>query len=589
MSNEYENRNNEVIEDATSLDDLFDAPAAEYPDGKAPTEFYYTAAEDADDVTEINFDDEEYEDEIEPKKKKSKQNKEKKKKPGLIILIILLILGLLVAGYLKFFGGKKYEVSFKDSEGTVIETIKIKEGYRVELPEAPKKEGFVFIEWQLNGKKYDETSTVGSNITLTAFYKRAIKVTFLNEDRSEFKVIEIAEGDKLERPDTVPEVKNKAFVAWLTEDGNEYKFDKELNEDLTLIAKMKDYIKPTGLAYANPDQRIYVNEEKPIRPVVTPGNTTEKITYSSSDTSIFTVDQNGVVKGIKAGKATLTAKVEDLVATTTIIVEEKPVTAVIFQEGNNVRIAKGKTLTLHTLITPEDATNKDITYTSSDETIAKVSKEGVVTAVKKGKCFITATAHNGVSYTTTVDVFVAVERIELSYDPTSTTLYYGGGNISITATIYPSDADVKTVEWKTQSNAGESRIFNTSVNGNSISISAGDGAVYYSGPTPTMYVSATADGVESAVVQVYAEATPSVTYCSGTPAGNDQYTAAVGDMFYLNFSVDGTITVANGSLFSSMDITSSGVSAQISEAGTTEITMVSYAGQVYTIWLTTTE
>ena len=66
----------------------------------------------------------------------------------------------------------------------------------------------------------------------------------------------------------------------------------------------------------------------------------EKVTYSSSDTEVFTVDENGYVKGVKEGTAVLTAKVEDLVATTTIIVEEKPVTGLSIQEGMSIKEAE---------------------------------------------------------------------------------------------------------------------------------------------------------------------------------------------------------------------------------------------------------
>ena len=65
----------------------------------------------------------------------------------------------------------------------------------------------------------------------------------------------------------------------MTEDNKVFSFSTPITKDITLIAKMKDYIKPTGLAYANPEYRIYVNEEKNLPAVVTPGNTTETVMY----------------------------------------------------------------------------------------------------------------------------------------------------------------------------------------------------------------------------------------------------------------------------------------------------------------------
>ena len=86
MSNDFEKTNEEYVEDATSLDALFDAPADDFKSGEAPTEFYYTAVDDADDVTDINWDDNEKDyasvidedfKEEKPKKRSSKKSKKK--------------------------------------------------------------------------------------------------------------------------------------------------------------------------------------------------------------------------------------------------------------------------------------------------------------------------------------------------------------------------------------------------------------------------------------------------------------------------------------------------------------------------------
>jgi flagellar basal body-associated protein FliL len=588
MGNDFEEMKNDSIQDATSLDSLFDAPVEGFEDGKAPSEFFYTVEEEVPDASGIDFGEEDAEpidfeevEEEEPKKKAPKKKKEKapkgekpkKKKTGLIIVAVLLVLALAAAAYFYFFGGKKFNVTFVSDGGAEIQTVKVREGSTVPLIEAPAKEGYVFVEWQLNGKKYDESSLVGSDLTLTAFYKKAMKVTFLNEDKSEFLVVEVAEGETVEKPEKDPEVKNKAFVTWMTEDNKVFSFSTPITKDITLIAKMKDYIKPTGLAYANPEYRIYVNEEKNLPAVVTPGNTTETVMYESSDPTIFTVDNKGMVKGRKEGTATLTAKVEGLVATTTIVVQEKPVVGISIQEGAEVRIGKGKTMALHAVIDPDDATHKEVTWTSSDNTIATVDKNGVLKGVKKGKCVVTVTAHNGVSYNTQVEVYVPVERVELSYSGSSLYMYYGSGSLTVTATIYPSDADVQTVEWSLPPNAGERAMFNLSSSGNTIVVSAGEGSIY-SGAA--YHISASADGVTcSNPIDVYAEPLIAVQY----PYDDTAFTANVGEEFTLAFNMEGTISVSNGDIFSVCNIGTSSVTMNAASAGETSVSITTNAGQ----------
>ena len=578
MSYDFEDLNNEKkIEDATTLDSLFDAPVESTPGGSSPTEFYYTAEEKMPDATGIDFDDDENDDseEEKPKKKKKskkvKETKPKKKRTGLIIIIALVILGLLAGAYWHFFGGKKFNVSFTDGDGNVIETVKLKEGKTVELPEAPKKEGYVFIEWQLNGKKYEAGTLVGSDITLSAFYKKAMKVTFLYEDGKEYMVVEVGEGETVEKPEKDPEVKNKAFVTWMTEDKKVFSFMTPITEDITLIAKMKDYIKPTGLAYANPEYRIYVNEEKDLPAVVTPGNTTETVMYESSDTEIFSVDNRGRIKGLKEGTATLTAKVEGLVATTTITVEEKPVTGLTIQEGNTLKIARGKSVTLHTVIVPEDATHKEVTWRSSDDTIASISNDGVLTAVKKGTCKIIVSSRNNITYEMDVEVYVGVERVEIS--GVSNPYMYSGNSVTIEATIIPSDADIQTVNWNIQGVGGLYSPVDAQISGNKVIITAGSPSTL-----TAINISAEADGVtSSSSVTLYIEPLVSAT--------SDYYTAHVGEEFSVYFNLEGTISVGNESLFSYCNIMSSGVSGTPAVAGTTTITIVTPAGQSKTVTL----
>jgi len=590
MDNDYNDINKENSEKNMSLDELFDAPVEQAND---PDDYFYTIPKAQpeepevyeEDASEIIYDEPETEKVIISKAEKKHnpipERKENKKGKGIAVIAIVLVLALVAGAYFIFFRTKKFDVSFIDESGNIIETVKVKEGSTVGLIEAPKKEGYVFIEWQLNGKKYDATSLVGSDLKLKAFYKKAFNVTFLTEDKKDFLKVEVGEGEKVEKPEKVPEVKDKAFVAWMTEDNKIYSFDSAVTKDLTLVAKMKKYVKPTGIAYSQKDNNfVYVNQTKAYKAVVTPSNTTETVSYTSSDPTIFSVDQNGNVKGLKEGKATLRAKVEDLTAeiyitvknisiefsellknnnkikigeTKTFIpditpvdmsveltyessdpsifkvdkdgkvtgvnegkavlrakgnnvtaemnitVEGVPVTDVSAKEGNSLRLARGKDITLTPVVLPENATIKTLKYESSDESIAKVSESGVITPVSKGNCQITLRSHNDKTYVINVEVYVQLERLELQYDQPSETYIGQGESVTITAKYFPEDADISgTIQWTQPPNAGERNLFGVSFSNNdyTLIVSAGPGAMGLN-YNPSYMVSASLDGIEA--------------------------------------------------------------------------------------------
>ena len=116
------------------------------------------------------------------------------------------------------------------------------------------------------------------------------------------------------------------------------------------------------------------------------------VEWSSSDEAIVTVDAEGVVTAVSAGEAYVTATVKDkdgLTATTLVRVAvtptgvEAPETLELVTNGENAKNLEAK-------IVPEDATGVKLAYESSDEAVATVDENGMVTAVADGECVITA-------------------------------------------------------------------------------------------------------------------------------------------------------------------------------------------------------
>ena len=298
---------------------------------------------------------------------------------------------------------------------------------------------------------------------------------------------------------------------------------------------------------------------------VSPENATNKtVTWSSSDATVATVDKNGVVTGVKAGKATITAKAGEKSTTVEITMaakssesgsqaggdtgkteggsqtggdtgkteggsqtsgdtgktegsgtgtEEGGKTSGSTEGGNTSgsseggstsdktetvavtgveiistvkEVTEGEKITLTATVSPENATNKTVTWTSSDTTVATVDEKGVVTGVKAGKTTITAKAGE---QSATVDITVnaakvSVTKVTLTVSSTSVNV---GNKITLTPTVEPENATDKTVTYTFVSGADFASIEGNELKGKS----AG-----------SVKIKAIADGVSSEEVMV---------------------------------------------------------------------------------------
>ena len=181
---------------------------------------------------------------------------------------------------------------------------------------------------------------------------------------------------------------------------------------------------------------------------ITPSDATDKtVTWTSSDTKVATVS-NGKVTAVKAGTATITAKTSNnKTATCTVTVTKKTVEATgISLDKTSLSLDEGESETLTATVSPSDATDKTVTWTSSDKKVATVSN-GKVTAVKAGTATITAKTSNGKTATCTVTVSKKiVEATGISLNKTSLSLHEGASE-TLTVTITPADTTDKTVTW----------------------------------------------------------------------------------------------------------------------------------------------
>lgn len=180
----------------------------------------------------------------------------------------------------------------------------------------------------------------------------------------------------------------------------------------------------------------------------TPADASHKtVLWTTSDNSIASVNQTGLVTAVSDGEVTITATCPDGISKTcAVTVAVIPATDFTLSEST-ASVNIGETLQLSvTSWTPANTTYKTITWTSSDQTKATVSSSGLVTTLAEGDVTITATCADGISKTCAVTVgHIAVTNFTLS-DSTLSLLPSATAQLSVTSWT-PSNATYKSVVW----------------------------------------------------------------------------------------------------------------------------------------------
>ena len=251
------------------------------------------------------------------------------------------------------------------------------------------------------------------------------------------------------------------------------------------------------------------------------------LTWTSSDETVVTVDETGLVTAVGAGEADITVSVSDANISSTTHVKvvitptgvEAPDSIELVTNGENSKALGAK-------MTPEDATEVKLAYESSDENVATVDENGVVTAVADGECVITtyvtadipATAENaeakpvvdevasseaevadsaadseapdnaaasepedttdssfgvvpdGLSAETKVTVTTKVEQIALSKTEGVLTV---GNSVTVTATVTPDNATNTTINWT----SSDEKVATVDSNGKVTAVAAGNATI----------------------------------------------------------------------------------------------------------------
>ena len=292
-------------------------------------------------------------------------------------------------------------------------------------------------EIKVTGVKLNKSETsllVGGNETLTA--------TVLPEDATNQNVTWKSDKPEIATVDAngkVTAVKvGEATITVTTEDGGKTATCKVTVKTATIAV--------TGVTLNKTATSLLVGGSETLTATVAPAEATnKKVIWKSDKPEIATVDANGKVTAVKAGEATITVTTEDGGKTATCKVTVKPnLVSEITLAALAIYVGESKAVTA--TVKPDDATNKELTWKSSDESIATVDATGKVTGVKIGTTTITATARDGsgVSGSCTVTVLSHVKKVTVT--PANLTL---GKNKSytLTATVDAQPGTDTGVTW----------------------------------------------------------------------------------------------------------------------------------------------
>ena len=205
----------------------------------------------------------------------------------------------------------------------------------------------------------------------------------------------------------------------------------------------------TGVTVSLESVSLNVGNTKQLTATISPSTASNKsVTWTSSNSAVATVNSSGLVTAKGNGTATITVKsaANSSVSDTCTVTVTTPASGITVTP-ESVTLNIGNTRQLTAAVAPSTASNKSVTWSSSDGGVASVSSSGLVTAKSNGTATITAkTASGGYTDTSKITVKTPVSGVSLS--STSLTINKGGTS-QLTATVNPSTASNKNVAWST--------------------------------------------------------------------------------------------------------------------------------------------
>lgn len=350
-------------------------------------------------------------------------------------------------------------MAFKPGSTTV--TITTEDGGLTASCQVTVKSNVVNVE-NVSLSKTELTLTEGEIATLTAVVSPSNATNKNVRWVSSNAAVASVEGGKV----TALKV-GSATITVTTEDGG-----KTANCQVSVNPKI---VNVESVSLDRTELALTEGESTTLTAVVFPSNATDRnVRWSSSDATVASV-VNGKVTALKAGSAIVTVTTEDggRTASCRVTVKSKVVNVEsVSLNKSSVALIAGESVTLVVTVSPSNATNKNVSWHSSDESVATVSN-GRVTTLKAGSAVITVTAEDGgktaICQVSVKPKIVKVQSVSLNKSSITLT---EGESTTLTAVVSPSNATNKNVRWSS-SDASVASV----VNGKVTALKAGSSTI----------------------------------------------------------------------------------------------------------------
>lgn len=348
-----------------------------------------------------------------------------------IVSAIVLIAIIAIVAIIIMKNNKKYTITFDTQGGNTIEAIEVKANETLVLPKNPEKEGYIFLHWV-----DEEDKPVSNNFKVTKDMKliakwaeptqEVVTVSFNTDGGNTISSITVIKGEKITLPEN-PTKEGYNFKEWVYENGEQFKTEAIIEENITLKAiweKVEENKKETNKNNTT---------SKPLE-----GNQNEQPTTTPTPEN-----QNVEVTDISLNK-------------------------------NSLGLIIGNSDTLTANITPSNATNKSVTWSSSNSSIISVDNSGKVTAKAIGSATITAKTANGKEAIATVTS--DVKNITLTVGNQTISKYGTITSTNITVNIDANGYNVpdSLITWSAPDTSGYTAPANMSLNGKTATVTARD-------------------------------------------------------------------------------------------------------------------
>ena len=348
-----------------------------------------------------------------------------------IVSAIVLIAIIAIVAIIIMKNNKKYTITFDTQGGNKIEAIEVKANETLVLPKNPEKEGYIFLHWV-----DEEDKPVSNNFKVTKDMKliakwaeptqEVVTVSFNTDGGNTISSITVIKGEKITLPEN-PTKEGYNFKEWVYENGEQFKTEAIIEENITLKAIW---------------EKVEENKKETNK-----NNTTSKPSEGNQNEQPTTTptpeNQNVEVTDISLNK-------------------------------NSLGLIIGNSDTLTANITPSNATNKSVTWSSSNSSIISVDNSGKVTAKAIGSATITAKTANGKEAIATVTS--DVKNITLTVGNQTISKYGTITSTNITVNIDANGYNVpdSLITWSAPDTSGYTAPAYMSLNGKTATVTARD-------------------------------------------------------------------------------------------------------------------